>query len=57
MVIAPANTGSDRRSKMAVIKIDQANKGTRSNVIPPHRMFTIVVMKFRAPKMEETPAK
>lgn len=57
MVIAPANTGRDKRRRIAVIKIDHANKGTRSNVIPPHRMLTIVVMKFRAPKIDETPAK
>jgi hypothetical protein len=56
-VIAPASTGRDKRSKIAVIKIDHANKGTRSNVIPPHRILIIVVIKFKAPKIEEIPAK
>ncbi len=27
MVMAPANTGKDNNSKIAVIKTDQANKG------------------------------
>lgn len=57
MVIAPANTGRDRRSKIAVISTDQTNKGIRSNEIPGARILIIVVIKFTAPKIEEIPAK
>lgn len=57
MVIAPASTGRDRRSRMAVIKTDQTKRGIRSNVIPFDRILIIVVMKFTAPRIEEIPAK
>lgn len=57
IVIAPANTGSERRSKIAVIFTDQTNKGIRSSCIPCHRILTIVVIKFTAPKIDETPAR
>ena len=56
-MIAPANTGKDKRSKTVVITIDQTNKGIRSNVIPLDRMLITVVMKFTDPKIEDTPAK
>lgn len=55
--MAPAKTGRDRRSKIAVIFTDQTNRGSRSNFIPCQRMLITVVMKFAAPKIEETPAK
>lgn len=57
MVIAPARTGRERSNKMAVISTDQTNKGTRSITIPSVRMFIVVVMKFRAARIEEAPAK
>ena len=57
IVIAPARTGRDNRSKMAVIKTDHTNSGMRSNVIPGDRMLIIVVMKLMAPRMEEIPAR
>lgn len=57
IVIAPANTGRDRSNRMAVILTDQTNKGTRSKRIADHRILIIVVMKFRAPKIDEIPAK
>jgi hypothetical protein len=57
MVIAPAKTGSERSKRMAVIKTAHANSGTRSPVIPKVRRFPIVLIKFTAPKIEETPAK
>tara|TARA_B100000579_G_C22813920_1_gene846756 strand:+ start:575 stop:811 length:237 start_codon:yes stop_codon:yes gene_type:complete len=57
IVIAPASTGSDRRSKKAVIKTAQTKRGTRCAVIPGARIFTIVIIKFIAPKIDETPAK
>jgi hypothetical protein len=56
-VIAPANTGKDKRRRMAVIITDQTNKGIRSNVIPSDRILIIVVIKFTAPKIEEIPAR
>jgi hypothetical protein len=56
-VIAPARTGSERRSKIAVIKTDQTNKGMRSKVNPLDRILIIVVIKFTAPKIDLTPAK
>jgi hypothetical protein len=56
-VIAPANTGKDNRSRIAVIKTDQTNKGRRSICIPSHRILIMVVIKLMAPKIEETPAK
>lgn len=57
MVIAPANTGSDRRSKIAVIKTAQGNNGIRSASIPIDRRFLRVLIKLTAPKSEDTPAK
>jgi len=57
IVIAPATTGRDRRSKIVVITTDQTNKGVRSNVIPVDRILTIVVIKLIAPKIDDTPAK
>jgi hypothetical protein len=57
MVIAPAKTGSERRSKRAVIPTDHTNKGIRSNVILRARILIMVVMKLIAPKIDEAPAK
>jgi len=57
MVIAPANTGKDNSSKIAVINTDQTNNGIESRVIEEDRMFMIVVMKLMAPRIDEIPAK
>jgi len=57
MVIAPANTGKDNNSKIAVINTDHTKRGTRSIFIPGDRIFNTVVIKFTAPKIEEAPAK
>lgn len=57
IVIAPAKTGNERRSKTAVIKTAQTNKGIRSKIIPNVRRFPIVEIKFTAPKIDLTPAK
>ena len=57
MVIAPAKTGNDRRSRIAVILTDHTNKGRRSNFMPCHRILITVVMKFAAPKIDDTPAR
>lgn len=57
IVIAPARTGSERRSKTAVILIDQTNKGIRSNRIPRDRMLIAVVIKLIDAIIDEAPAK
>lgn len=57
MVIAPAKTGRDKRSKIAVINTAQTKRGIWSIVIPYDRMLITVVMKLTAPKIEETPAR
>jgi hypothetical protein len=57
IVIAPAKTGKDNKSKIAVIKIVQTNKGIIVKYIPKHLILKIVTKKFTAPAIEETPAK
>jgi len=57
IVIAPARTGRDNRSKITVIFTDHTNKGTRSNDIPLVRILMIVEIKLMAPKIEEAPAR
>lgn len=56
-MIAPASTGSLKRRRTAVITTDHTNKGTRSNFSPFDRMLMTVVIKFKAPIIEDTPAK
>ena len=57
MVIAPANTGKDNRSKITVIVTAHTNKGIRSARIPCHRILITVVMKFTAPRIDDAPAR
>lgn len=57
IVIAPARTGNERRRRTAVILTAQTNKGIRSSRRPFHRIFATVVIKFKAPRMELTPAR
>ena len=57
MVIAPAKTGRERRSKIAVTRTDQAKRGICSLNIPQVRRFTRVLIKLTAPSKEEIPAK
>jgi hypothetical protein len=57
MVMAPAKTGRESRSKMAVKNTDHTNNGVRSHVIPEDRILIIVVIKFTAPRIEEAPAR
>ncbi|KAK9879514.1 hypothetical protein WA026_006584 [Henosepilachna vigintioctopunctata] len=57
IVIAPANTESERRSKIAVIKTEQANKGSLSNCIPIGRILIIVVIKLITPTIDDSSAK
>jgi hypothetical protein len=56
-VIAPANTGRDRSKSKAVITTAHTNKGIRSKDIPDDRILITVVIKFTAPKIDETPAR
>jgi hypothetical protein len=56
-VIPPAKTGRERRSKKAVMRTAQTNKGSRCIVNPGALILKIVVIKFTAPNKEETPAK
>ena len=55
-MIAPANTGKERRSKIAVRKTDHTNRGIRSIFIPAARIFITVVIKLTAPRIEDAPA-
>ena len=55
MVIAPASTGSDNKSRNAVTGTDHTNRGDLCIVIPGPRMLEIVVIKLIEPKMDETP--
>lgn len=57
IVIAPANTGSDRRRSTTVIVTAHTNSGIRSSCIPCHRMLMTVVMKLMAPKIDDAPAR
>jgi uncharacterized membrane protein len=57
IVIPPANTGKAKRSKKAVIKTDQTNRGIVYIVKPGTLILKIVVIKFIAPNKEEIPAR
>lgn len=57
IVIAPAKTGRERRSKNVVTSKDQTNSPIWSKRSPLGRMLKIVVIKLIAPKREDTPAK
>lgn len=57
IVIAPARTGRDNKSKRAVIKTAHTKSGIRSIVIPAGRILITVVIKLTAPRIDETPAK
>jgi hypothetical protein len=57
IVIAPASTGSDRSRRITVITTAHTNRGIRSRRSPFHRIFTTVVMKLIAPKIDDAPAK
>lgn len=56
-MIAPANTGSDKRRRTTVIVTAHTNKGIRSRVSPCHRILITVVMKLTAPRIDDAPAK
>lgn len=56
-MIAPANTGREISSRIAVINIDHTKSGIVSNFMLLGCMFMMVVIKLIAPKIEEIPAK
>jgi hypothetical protein len=55
--MAPAKTGKDSSSKIAVRNTDHTNKGVRSHDIPGVRILIIVVIKLIAPRIDDAPAK
>lgn len=55
--MAPAKTGKDNRRRIAVINTAHTNNGINIKPIKPLRIFTDVVIKLIAPKIEEAPAK
>src|SRR6478735_11359559 len=57
MVMAPARTGSDSRSRNTVTRIDHTNSGILCRVMPGARMLKMVVMKLMAPRIDEAPAR
>lgn len=52
-----ASTGSERRSKTAVIRTAQTNRGVWYCEIAGGFILMIVVIKLIAPKIEEIPAR
>ena len=57
IVIAPARTGRDNSSKIAVSITDHGNRDVFSDLWNLIRIFRMVAMKFAAPRIELTPAK
>ena len=56
-MIPAARTGRERRSRMAVIRTDQTNKGVWYCDSVGGFILIAVVMKLIAPRIEDTPAK
>jgi hypothetical protein len=56
MVIAPARTGSDSKSRKAVTNTDHTNNGILCIVMPGVLIFKIVVIKLIAPRIDDAPA-
>jgi len=57
IVIAPARTGKESRRSKAVMAIDHTNRGIRSGFMLFGFILIVVVIKFTAPRIDETPAK
>lgn len=57
IVIAPASTGRDRRSRITVKNTAHVNSGIRSSRSPFVRILSTVQMKFTAPRIDEAPAR
>jgi len=56
-VIVPSRTGSDSNSARAVMAIEHKIGGIRSGFIVFGFVLIVVVIKFTAPRREDTPAK
>jgi hypothetical protein len=57
IVIAPASTGRDNKSKIAVMKTAHTNKGSLWKGKLSVRIFTMVQIKLIAPKIDAAPDK
>jgi hypothetical protein len=57
IVIAPARTGRESSSSRAVIAVYHINRGIRSGFMLFGFILIVVVMKFTASRIDETPAK
>lgn len=57
IVIPAARTGRESRSRTAVMRTDQTNRGVWYCERAGGFMLIAVVMKLMAPRMEETPAR
>jgi len=57
IVIAPAKTGNDKRSKKVVIRTDQTKSGNLWKNIPGALILKIVTIKLIEPKIELVPLK
>jgi len=57
IVIAPAKTGRDSRSKITVIKTAQTNRLRLNQSMPGVLIFAMVTIKFIAPIIELAPAR
>lgn len=57
MVIAPARTGRERRSRTVVTTRDQTKSGIRSPVIPCFRVVRAVTRKLIEPRIDLAPAR
>ena len=55
--MAPAKTGRDKRSKTVVVLAAHKKRVIRSRRRPSGRLFKMVVIKLRAPRIDETPAR
>ena len=57
IVIAPARTGKDSSSKIAVTRVAQVKRGILWRETPGARMLTVVTMKLIAPNVLLMPAR
>lgn len=55
LVIAPANTGRDSRSRNAVTRTAHANRGSLCLSSPGARLLNTVTIKLIAPLIEDAP--
>ena len=57
MVMAPAKTGRESNSKIAVTRVAQVKRGMLCRETPGARMLIVVTMKLMAPKVLLIPAR